>query len=90
MSRLSSYNPQFLDDGPEESSEAVTPTPVRRSTFGKGDVGSGIPALASTAKKANGIGMARRISSGPGVKGREEGDMGPPERKRLSGVGETF
>lgn len=90
VSQLSNYNPNPLD-GQEESSEVLTPTPARRNTFGKGEISSGIPALSSSTKKrVSGVERARRISSGPGFRAKEDGDMGPPERKRLSEVGETF
>ena len=93
---MSNYGPQTFDNsGEDESSEALTPTPARRGTFGKSDQGSGIPAYstATAKRRISGLGPGRRISSGAGAKGREEGDMGPPERKpvrKLSGVGETF
>ena len=91
VSRLNNYNPDPLIDGDEESCEVLTPTPTRRATLGKGDASSGIPTPgASAKKKISGIGVGKRISSGPGVRGRDDGGMGPPERKRLSGVGETF
>lgn len=78
-------------DEDEEQGEILTPTPTRRSTFGKGDVSSSIPTPGASVKmKASGIGVGKRISSGLGSRGREDGGMGPPERKRLSGVGETF
>lgn len=89
VSRLSNYNSNPPIDRDED--EVLTPTPARRATLGKGDVSSGIPMPgASVKKKVSGIGTGKRISSGPGVRGREDGGMGPPERKRLSGVGETF
>lgn len=90
VSRLSNYHPQMFDDAEEESGDILTPTPARRIMLGKGDFGSAIPAPTTSVKKmASGIGVGRRISSGAGIR-REDGDMGPPERKRLSGVGETF
>lgn len=94
VSRLSNYGSQTHDDGyEEENSEVLTPTPATRGTFGKGDQGSAIPAFsASSAKRRiSGLGPGRRTSSGAGPK--EEGNMGPPERRsvrKLSGVGETF
>lgn len=90
VSRLSNYNPQMFDDAEEGDGDILTPTPARRSMLGKGEFCSAIPAPTTSVKKmANGIGAGRRISSGAGIR-REEGEMGPPERKRLSGVGETF
>lgn len=80
----------MFDDAEEENGDILTPTPARRIMLGKGDFDSAIPAPTTSVKKmASGIGVGRRISSGAGIR-REEGDMGPPERKRLSGVGETF
>lgn len=77
-------------DDAEEDGDILTPTPARRSMLGKGEFCSAIPAPTTSVKKvASGIGAGRRISSGAGIR-REEGEMGPPERKRLSGVGETF
>lgn len=96
VSRLSNHGSQTFDDGgDDESNEALTPTPARRGTLGKSDHASGIPAFSagSAKRRISGQGPGRRISSGAGNKGREEGDMGPPERKpvrKLSGVGETF
>lgn len=95
VSQLSNHKPHSLGGEPDENSEVLTPTPGRRNTFGKAEINSsGIPALltsSSAKKKVNDVGeRGRRISSGPGYRVREEGDMGPPERKRLSGVGETF
>lgn len=85
------------DDGTneEEASEALTPTPARRGTLGKGDQNKGIPPFSTgiAKRRISGLGPGRRISSGAGPKGREEGGMGPPERRpvrKLSGVGETF
>lgn len=89
VSRLSNYNPQYLDEEDDGSGEALTPTPARRITGTSNDnATSGIsePNSATTRKRYSGIGQARRISSGPG-------EMGPPERRsarKLSGVGETF
>lgn len=95
VSRLSNYDRKQFDDAEEENSEILTPTPARRTTFGKGDIGSGIPtgsgipALASNVKlKTGGAGLGRRTNVGLGI--RSEGDMGPPDRKRMSGIGETF
>ena len=92
LSYHSNHNPppqQFQDDTAEEeeAADVLTPTPSRRTTFGKED-GSGIPA---PGKRVGGSGTAaagagRRIISGPG-------EMGPPEKRagrRLSGVGESF
>ena len=91
VNRLSNYGSQPQSYEEEESSEVLTPTPSRRTTFGK-DEGSSIPgiALSGTRKKASGVGTGRRISSGLGGEG---GEMGPPTMKgarKLSGVGETF
>ena len=93
VSRLSNYRHEASENLEEEveNSETLTPTPARRITIGKGEVVSGIPAPRGLGKRLSGAG--RRISSGPGVKAREDGDMGPPGRrtvKKLSGVGETF
>lgn len=76
----------------EETSEVLTPTPSRRTTFEKPDTGPAIPGIAPNGakKKPLNIGNGRRISSGPGAGG---GEMGPPAMKgarKLSGVGETF
>lgn len=90
VSRLTNYNPHMFDDAEEENGDILTPTPARRTMLVKSDFCSAIPAPTTSAKKmANGVGVGRRISSGAGLR-REEGDMGPPDRKRLSGVGETF
>lgn len=89
VSRLSNYNPQYLDEEDDGSGEALTPTPARRTICISNDNAiSGVPEAnsATTRKRYSGIGQARRISSGPG-------EMGPPERRsarKLSGVGETF
>ena len=93
VSRLSNYGSQpEHPDEEDESNEVLTPTPNRRTTFGKSDSGSGIPnlAAATATKRTSGFGTARRISSGQGAGG---GDMGPPQRvgtRKLSGVGETY
>ena len=90
VSRLSNYGSQPEHQEEDESNEVLTPTPSRRTTLGKADGGSGIPGLASAAKRTSGLGAGMRISSGPGAKG---GDMGPPQRvgtRKLSGVGETY
>ena len=92
VSRLSNYGSQAEHPEEDDVNEVLTPTPSRRTTFGKGDGGSGIPnlAAATATKKPNGLGPARRISSGQGVGG---GDMAPPQRvamRKLSGVGETY
>lgn len=79
----------------KESPEFAMPTP-RRLTFGK-DTGGALPGASVVKKRAShGAGLSiRRISSGPGLN-KEEGDMGPPERRKglqrtkLSGVGETY
>lgn len=93
VNRLNHHGSQSFDDGEQE--EVLTPTPARRGTFGKGDQGSGIPSFptSNAKRRISGLGSGRRLSSGTGTKPREEGDMGPPERKpvrKLSGVGETF
>lgn len=95
VSRLGNHNRQQFGDTEEENSEILTPTPARRTTFGKGDIGAGIPigtgipALVSGVKlKTGGTSVGRRTSAGLGI--RSEGDMGPPDRKRMSGIGETF
>ncbi|MCJ1440086.1 MAG: NADH:ubiquinone oxidoreductase [Stictis urceolatum] len=85
VSRLSNYG---LEESPQAETDAVTPTPSKRATFGK-ESGTALP-LPSAAKRQSGAGMStagRRISSGP----LASGGMGPPERKKkLSGVGETY
>ena len=93
VSRLSNYgtNIQLEED---ESAEALTPTPSRRTTLAKDEGSAGIrpPSILGTGTKKRvsglGNGPGRRISSGGG------GDMGPPDRRtparKLSGVGETF
>lgn len=92
VNRLSNYgaHPQAQDE--DESSEVLTPTPSRRTTFDKDEGGSAMPNLASSGvkKKVSGLGTGRRISSGVGVGG---GEMGPPTSRgarKLSGVGETY
>jgi len=95
---VSTYGSLAFDDDrtdEEEASEALTPTPARRRTFGKGDQKPGTPAFSTgiAKRRISGLGPGRRITSGAGAKGREEGGMGPPERRpvrKLSGVGETF
>lgn len=92
VSRLSNFGTQSQFQDEEETSEVLTPTPSRRTTFDKMDKGSAIPGIAANGakKKASGFGSARRISSGTGAGG---GEMGPPAMKgtrKLSGVGETF
>ncbi len=92
VNRLSNYGIQPQSQEEEETSEVLTPTPSRRTTFDKGDEGSTIPGIApnGTRKKANGLGAGRRVSSGLGAGG---GEMGPPTirgARKLSGVGETF
>lgn len=90
ISRLSNYHTPFRDET-EESMDVQTPTPARRTTITTRGVDSVIPMpLRSATMKTDGAGVGRRTSSGPGGRSREDGDMGPPERKRLSGVGETF
>lgn len=89
VSRLSNYHLPFRDDM-EESMDVLTPTPARRTPLPTRGVDSVIPGSLRIATKGDGAGVGRRISSGPGSRVREDGDMGPPERKRLSGVGETF
>ena len=93
VNRLSTYNSSLRKNREEESQAVLTPTPTRRSVAHKGDLNSGLSALFNASKKKlgeAGATVGRRTSSGPGVRGREDGNMGPPERKRLSGVGETF
>ena len=92
VNRLSNYGSQPKSHEEDESSEVLTPTPSRRTTFDKGDEGSSIPGIAASGarKKANGIATGRRISSGLGG---GNGEMGPPTlrgARKLSGVGETF
>lgn len=83
VSRLSNYHAPFRDEMEESILDVETPTAPRRTALTKRGVDSAIPGLYGSAG-------ARRTSAGPGGRGREDGDMGPPERKRLSGVGETF
>lgn len=92
VSRLSTYGSSFQHQEEEESGEALTPTPSRRTTIGKGDGELSNPGIApaSAKKRFSGFGSGRRISLGPSTGG---GEMGPPERRgtrKLSGVGETF
>ena len=94
VSRLSNYGSHSYNDEGEDD-EVSTPTPARRGTFGKSDQGSAIPTFSSntTHRRVSGLGQGKRLSAGPGSKPREDGDMGPPERRtirKLSGVGETF
>ncbi|KAL8828829.1 MAG: hypothetical protein Q9191_002365 [Dirinaria sp. TL-2023a] len=91
VTRLSNHGSYHLHNGEEESSEATTPTPASR----KGEQNSSIPAfsVSSIQRRMSGLGPDRRISFGTSTKGRDDRDMGPPERKlvrKLSGVGETF
>ncbi|KAL8730144.1 MAG: hypothetical protein Q9166_004227 [cf. Caloplaca sp. 2 TL-2023] len=86
VSRLSSYEQYFLDEEGDNTNDALTPTPARKTINALKDEASssGIPSLSS--KRYSGIGSGRRISSGLG-------EMGPPERRgtrKLSGVGEAF
>ncbi len=98
MSHVSTYGSLAFDDdctNEEEAGEALTPTPARRGALGRGDQNKGTPAFSAgiAKRRISGLGLGRRISSGAGAKGREEGGMGPPERRpvrKLSGVGETF
>ena len=92
VSRLSNYGSKTEHPEEDESNDVLTPTPTRRTTFGKSESGSGIPNLgaATATKRTSGFGTARRMSSGQGAGG---GDMGPPQRvgtRKLSGVGETY
>ena len=90
VSRLSSYNAPFREDM-EEGTDVQTPTPARRTALpqrGADSVVSGLLRDATT--KVDGAGSSRRTSSGFGGRVREDRDMGPPDRRRLSGVGETF
>ncbi len=89
VSRLSHHHAPFRDEV-EPSMDVRTPTPARMTGLPRAEVDSGIPGLLWGATKVDGAGDGRRTSAGPGVRVREDGDMGPPERKRLSGVGETF
>lgn len=98
VSRISTYGALAFDDNgtnEEEASEALTPTPARRGTLSKGDQYKGIPPFSTgvAKRRISGLGPGRRVSSAAGAKGREDGGMGPPERRpvrKLSGVGETF
>ena len=86
VSQLPHYH---LDTGTldQDSADVLTPTPIRRTMVGKPDIVSAIPTPKALGNRNNGVGVGRRISSGPAI-----GDMGPPERrvKKLSGVGETY
>jgi hypothetical protein len=87
VSRLSNYE---MDESPEI--DAVTPTPSRRTTFGK-DSGTAIPVPGG--RRTSGVGMTSKHipSSGRRISAGQTGEMGPPERKerkKLSGVGETY
>jgi len=89
---LSNHGAQFQYQDEEETSEVLTPTPSRRTTFDKAEGGSAIPGIATNGAKmkVSGFGSTRRISLGPGAR---VGEMGPPAMKvsrKLSGVGETF
>lgn len=89
VSRLSNYGQNYFDEEGDSTTDALTPTPARRTNVLKDNASSsGIPSLATggNKKRYSGVGTGRRISSGPG-------EMGPPERRgtrKLSGVGETF
>ena len=90
VNRLTCFSPRFYEREGEES-EVQTPTPAKRSSLRAGDMNSGIPSLSMSTKKIPGESSnGRKIGCISGSRGREEGDMGPPERRRLSGVGETF
>lgn len=90
VSRLSNYNAPFRDDI-EESTDIQTPTPARKAILPQRTADSVIPGpVRNVTTKVDGAGSGRRTSSGLGGRVREDGDMGPPDRKRLSGVGETF
>jgi NUDE protein, C-terminal conserved region len=86
--------------GVEEKDLGFSTPTSRRSTINKSDLaqGSGIPTPSGIPKRQSGgpIGFglamtpgARRTSSGVGLRDAE-GDMGPPTRRKLSGVGETY
>ncbi|KAL9057890.1 MAG: hypothetical protein Q9206_002168 [Seirophora lacunosa] len=89
VSRLSNYGASFLDEEGDSTTDALTPTPARRTNTVKEDASaSGIPCatVSASKKRYSGIGSGRRMSSGPG-------EMGPPDRRgtrKLSGVGEAF
>ncbi|KAL8677378.1 MAG: hypothetical protein Q9186_006176 [Xanthomendoza sp. 1 TL-2023] len=89
VSRVSNYSQYYLDEEGDNTKDALTPTPARRTNAITDDASSsGIPSLAvsGSKKRYSGIGSGRRISSGAG-------EMGPPERRgtrKLSGVGEAF
>ena len=93
VSRLSNYGDREFDEDGDNTNDALTPTPARRTNTLKEDASlSGIPSITASAgkKRYSGIGSGRRISSGPGS---GPGEMGPPERRgtrKLSGVGEAF
>ncbi|KAH6668704.1 NUDE protein [Halenospora varia] len=82
----------------DETRELDFSTPSRRNTYGKGELdGSAIPGPSSALprRKSGGIAIARRTSSGAGLREGEskssENVMKPPGRPRkLSEVGETY
>ncbi|KAL8801871.1 MAG: hypothetical protein Q9182_004160 [Xanthomendoza sp. 2 TL-2023] len=89
VSRVSNYNQYNLNEEGDNTTDALTPTPARRTNALSDEASSsGIPSLAASGskKRYSGIGAGKRISSGGG-------GMGPPERRgtrKLSGVGEAF
>lgn len=81
----------------EPIDEALMTTP-RRSTFGKSVDGSAIPTPSGLPRRKSGFdGLHRRESAGGsfssdggGSQGSGDATMGPPGRRRLSEVGETY
>ena len=107
VNRLSIQNSNLFNHGDpneedDETGEVVTPTPARRTTASKDELqNSAIPGLVpgSAHKRASGIGVSRRMSSGLGMRQKENSSdlMRPPsstlERRptsRLSDTEETF
>ncbi|KAH0544887.1 hypothetical protein FGG08_000967 [Glutinoglossum americanum] len=87
-------------NGIEEKDLGFSTPTSRRSTINKSDLlqGSAIPTPSGIPKRQSGGGpgfglamtpSARRTSSGLGLRD-VEGEMGPPVRRKLSGVGETY
>ena len=104
VNRLSIQNSNLFkhtdsNEEDDETSEVVTPTPARRTTASRDDFqNSAIPSLVSSSphKRASGIGVSRRMSSGLGLRQKENADtMAPPAlnrrpASRVSDTEETF
>lgn len=83
VNRLSIQNSNLFkhtdpNEEDDETSEVVTPTPARRTTASRDDFqNSAIPSLVSSSphKRASGIGVSRRMSSGLGLRQKENADM---------------